>query len=236
MSAGWGGNGWGGNGWGGRRGGRRGRPMAHTFGLLSAIGLIVLAAWAAGLFWFAGSIERQSPDPDGPLAQRTTDAIVVLTGGSGRMAAGLELLAAGRAHKLFVSGVYDGVEVQELLRLSRRLPNEMECCIALGYRADSTMGNAYETADWMREQGFRSLRLVTANYHMRRSLLEFELAMPEIEVIPHPVAAPTVHLNDWWRWPGTANLLINEYDKYILAYARSLVERGFDALSQDAAR
>lgn len=222
-----------------RRGGMRGNPQGgvmRTAGRLTLAGLLLALAWGIGLVWFAGSIPRHAPDPDNPEARRTTDAIVVLTGGSGRLAAGLELLAAGRARKLFVSGVYDGVEVQELLRLSRRLPQEMECCIALGYRADSTIGNAYETADWLREQGFRSLRLVTANYHMRRSLLEFRLAMPEMEIVPHPVMVPTVHLNDWWLWPGTANLLVNEYGKYLLALTRYAAERGIDALSgQDEA-
>ena len=42
----------------------------------------------------------------------------------------------------------------------------------LGREADNTHGNARETAGWMRGEGYRSLRLVTSWYHMRRSLLE----------------------------------------------------------------
>ena len=105
----------------------------------------------------------------------------------------------------------------------------MECCITLGYSADSTIGNAYETADWMRDQGFRSLRVVTANYHMRRSLLELSMAMPDMELVPHPVVAPTVHLDEWWLWPGTANLLVNEYNKLLVASLRWLVHRAVEA-------
>lgn len=202
---------------------RRRNRLARLAVRLAVAALLLAVLWSGGLVWFAADVPRNAPDPASPEAQRLTDAVVVLTGGSGRLGTGLELLAAGQAKKLFVSGVYDGVEVQELLKLSRRRPHDMECCITLGYTADSTIGNAYETADWMREQGFRSLRLVTANYHMRRSLLEFHMAMPDMEVVAHPVVAPTVHLADWWMWPGTANLLINEYNKLLLAYGRYLI-------------
>ncbi|WP_342210670.1 YdcF family protein [Azospirillum palustre] len=202
-----------------RGGGMMARAIAHVIA-----GMLVLAAvWLGGLFWYAADVPRSSPG--GADAERPTDAIVVLTGGSHRLGTGLELLAAGRARKLFVSGVYDGVDVQELLKLSRRSPTELECCITLGYSADSTIGNAYETADWMRDQGFRSLRLVTANYHMRRSLLELSMAMPDVELVPHPVVAPTVHLDDWWMWPGTANLLVNEYNKLLVVGLRWAVRR-----------
>ncbi len=195
--------------------------MARAVGHLFTGALVLAIAWLAGLFWYAADVPR-SP-PAGADAQRPTDAIVVLTGGSNRLVTGLELLAAGRAKKLFVSGVYDGVDVQELLKLSRHSPTEMECCITLGYSADSTIGNAYETADWMRDQGFRSLRLVTANYHMRRSMLELAMAMPDVDLVPHPVVAPTVHLDDWWMWPGTANLLVNEYNKLLVVGLRWMV-------------
>ncbi len=204
---------------------RRRGALTRMVGRLTLTAALTALVWTLGLVWFAAGVPRQGPAPDDPAASRTTDAIVVLTGGSNRLATGLELLAAGRARMLFVSGVYDGVDVQELLKLSRRAPTEMECCIALGYSADSTIGNAYETADWMRDRGFRSLRVVTANYHMRRSLLELGMAMPDVELVPHPVVAPTVHLADWWLWPGTANLLVNEYNKLLMAYVRYAIHR-----------
>jgi len=177
-----------------------------------------IAAWGLGLVWFAGAIPGRVADPDTP-----TDAIVVLTGGSERLAAGLDLLAAGRARKLFVSGVYRGVEVAELLRLSRQAPERLRCCITLGYTAGDTEGNARETAAWMAAEGYTSLRLVTANYHLRRSLLEFARAMPRATVIAHPVFPPGFKREDWWRWPGTARLLAVEYNKYLAALARGLI-------------
>jgi uncharacterized SAM-binding protein YcdF (DUF218 family) len=119
-------------------GGRRSRraSWARRAALASAL---ALGAWIAGLFWFAGRI----PEP-GPADTTPTDAIAVPTGGSGRLQAGLDLLAAGRAAKLFVSGVYRGVEVAELLRLSANAPDRLRCCVTLGYSADNTTGNARE--------------------------------------------------------------------------------------------
>ena len=199
---------------------RAGRPRSRrlTWRLIGFAALF-LGIWLVGLLWFAKDLPVSVAAP-----ARATDAIVVLTGGSRRVHQGLELLAQRRAKKLFISGVYRGVDVRELLSVSQQSPADLDCCIALGYEADSTRGNARETADWMREQGLGSLHLVTAAYHMPRSLLEFRRAMPEIEIVPHPVFPKHVKQRDWWRWPGSASLIIGEYNKYLVALARGLIE------------
>lgn len=195
---------------------QRDRPRRHARAILRLLVLVVLilVALTGGFFWFVTSLPRQPTDD-----QQQTDAIVVLTGGSERLAEGLRLLSEGRAKKLFVSGVYRGVEVEELLRLSRDAPENIACCIVLGYEADDTRGNARETAVWMAKEDFTSLRLVTSAYHMPRSLLELRRLMPSIEIVPHPVFAEHVRQDDWWNWPGSTNLLLQEYFKYIAAVA-----------------
>lgn len=192
--------------------------------LLSAvmrrIGFVLAAAaamWAVGLVWFAVA-------PAAEEDRRPSDAIVVLTGGSLRLKSGFELLREGKGRTLFVSGVNQEVRLSDLLRLAGNAPAWAVCCVVLGYEADNTRGNALETARWMRQQGYRSLRLVTAWYHMRRSLLEFERAMPHIRIIPHPVFPARVKREYWWAWPGTALLLVGEYDKYLAALCRPLLE------------
>lgn len=179
---------------------------------IAVVSAVLVAAWLAGLFVFAETIPRQAQQ-----SRQKTDAIVVLTGGSLRLEQGLELLTEHLGMKLFVSGVHRGVDVQQLIDRSRRSPEIIDCCIVLGYSADHTAGNARETADWMAQQGYRSLRLVTASYHMPRSLAEFRHAMPAIEIIPHPVFPENVKLDAWWRWPGTAILIVGEYNKYLVA-------------------
>lgn len=191
--------------------GRLVRLAAGTVGFALGVAL----CWAVGLVWFAASVPGRVDDPD-----TATDAIVVLTGGSERISTGLALLEAERARKLFVSGVHRGVDVAELLRYARQEGAGLACCIVLGYSADDTIGNAAEAAVWMEAEHFGSLRLVTAAYHMPRSLLEFRRVLPEARIIPHPVFPDAVKQDEWWRWPGTAHLLATEYTKYLAAVAR----------------
>jgi uncharacterized SAM-binding protein YcdF (DUF218 family) len=179
------------------------------------------ATWVAGLVWFAAV-------PSAEYGTEPTDAIVVLTGGSQRLNSGIALLREGKGRKLFVSGVNQQVDLEDLLRSSRDGSEGVQdwayCCVVLGHRAVDTLGNAGETAQWMRQQGFHSLRLVTAWYHMRRSLLEFERAMPEIEIVPHPVFPDQIAYEHWWTRRQTAALLVSEYGKYLAALARPFVE------------
>jgi uncharacterized SAM-binding protein YcdF (DUF218 family) len=186
---------------------------------------LLALAWLAGFVWFAADVPDQVDDPQTP-----TDAIVVLTGGSERLDAGLTLLRRKMGKKLFVSGVYRGIDVALLLRLSSQKPEELECCVVLGHLADNTAGNATETAAWMRAEGYQSLRLVTANYHMRRSLSEFHHAMPSVTIIAHPVFPDKVKRDQWWLWPGTAHLIASEYTKFLAAQVRHWADHQEDTL------
>ncbi len=193
----------------------RGRRLHWGLG-----GALILCAvvWLVGLVWFATQLPASVTN-----GEQKTDAIVVLTGGRGRVHQGLELLSQKRAKKLFISGVYRGIDVKELLRVSRQSPEELACCVSLGYQADDTQGNAAETAAWMREQGLHSLRLVTSAYHMPRSLLEFRRAMPDIAIVPHPVLPEQSQPEGWKRWPGRAGLIVSEFSKYLVALIRGLI-------------
>jgi uncharacterized SAM-binding protein YcdF (DUF218 family) len=195
--------------------------MTLLSGALRVIMLVAAAcclSWLGGLLWFA-------TPPTADTRAAATDAIVVLTGGSLRVQSGIDLLREGKGRKLFVSGVNQQVDLDDLLGVSGHAPDWALCCIVLGHQADDTFGNAQETAQWIRRQGFRSLRLVTAWYHMPRSLLEFDRAMPEIDIVAHPVFPAQVKQEHWWAWRGTAVLLVNEYVKYLGALGRPLIER-----------
>lgn len=174
----------------------------------------VAAVWFTGLVWFAAQVPV-----NGTINRTKTDAIVVLTGGTGRLDTGLQLLEEGYAQQLFVSGVAQGVDVAALLRVAQRRPDALACCIAVGYQADNTAANARETASWVQSRRFRSIRLVTASYHLPRSLVEFRRAMPHIRIVPHPVFPPRFMRSRWWAWPGTAALLSSEFAKYLIARA-----------------
>ena len=186
----------------------------HRRGIRNGLVLLclALAIWAGGLIRFARDIPDRIDAPD-----MRTDAIVVLTGGSERLNESQILLDRALGEKLFISGVYRGVEVSQLLALPHAV---LECCVVLGHLAENTRGNASETAGWIDAQGYASLRLITANYHMPRSVLEFRAAMPDIRLIPHPVFPDAVKMDEWWRWPGTFSLIASEYNKYLIAWMR----------------
>lgn len=181
---------------------------------------VFAALWLTGLIFFVAAVENWGATQIGPdLA--ITDAIVVLTGGSERVTTGLELLEAHKAKKLFISGVHPGLTLDRLLAHQQISPDLRACCIILGHEAESTVGNAEETLTWMGLENYHSLRLVTANYHMPRSLMVFRALMPpDMQIIPHPITPDSVKLEDWWQRPGTASLLVTEYDKYLLADLR----------------
>ncbi|HEX4185780.1 MAG TPA: YdcF family protein [Stellaceae bacterium] len=195
---------------------------------IAITGAALLVLCVVGFIWFAAP-----PSPENQPAP--TDAIVVLTGGRLRLQSGMDLLRDGKGRKLFVSGVNQQVDLNELLRISGNAPDWAICCTALGHDADDTIGNARETAQWMRRQGFSSLRLVTAWYHMPRSLLELNRAMPEVEIIAHPVFPDEVSQEHWWAARGTALLLASEYGKYLGALLRPVVERLRSAPSERSA-
>ncbi len=197
----------------------RRRPLWRWLALALLGGLVVAGvAWTMGLVRFAAKIPDTIADATTPA-----DAIVVLTGGSERVATGIRLLAESKGTRVFISGVHPGVPIEDLLRVAGVAAEEDDPRIETGHGARDTAGNAEETAAWMRDHGYRSLRLVTGSYHMPRSLLEFAHALPEARVIPNPVFPNSVHQDQWWRSPGTAALIISEYTKFLFAMARHQV-------------
>ena len=81
---------------------------------------------------------------------------------------------------------------------------------------------------FLKENKFKSLRLVTSNYHIKRSLLEFQQQMPSKEIIPHPVFTNNFTLKSWWRSSSTAKLILLEYNKYLAIKIAYLLGRNFD--------
>ena len=196
--------------------------------VLTALAIAALL-WSGGLAWFAEASRAVSERPD--LA---TEAIVVPTGGSGRLEEGLRLLEEGLAQALFVTGVGEGVEREELRE--RHDPALWACCVELGYQAEDTEANAREAAVWMESRAFTSLRLVTSGYHMLRAMMEFRSAMPNATLVAHPVFPEHVKVEHWWRYRGTAALIASEFTKYLWALARRTLGIGLRRRTRLATR
>jgi uncharacterized SAM-binding protein YcdF (DUF218 family) len=151
---------------------------------------------------------------------RNADGIVVLTGGSSRVSDAMELLADGYGKRLLISGVHRTNGANDI---SRTLPDSqglINCCVDLDRSAIDTHGNAAETKRWAAERGFRSLIVVTSNYHMPRAIAEMSHAMPDIALIPFAVVGDKWRDDPWWTSGTTLRLLLSEYAKYVAVEVR----------------
>ncbi|HCM84301.1 MAG TPA: YdcF family protein [Alphaproteobacteria bacterium] len=153
-------------------------------------------------------------------ADVSADAIVVVTGGSGRVATALALLDAGRAPQLFISGVGKDAKIADVVREGGGLERKelAECCITLGYEATNTYENGVETAGWLQENKIENVILVTSNYHMPRARLELMMAAPEIKITPF--VTDTATTRHWWEKRWTTELVVGEYLKTLWALGR----------------
>ena len=164
---------------------------------------------------------------------RNADGIVVLTGGSSRVSDAMEMLAAGYGKRLLISGVHPTNAVSDI---SRSLPDNhalLGCCVDLDRSAINTRSNAAETRRWARERGFRSLIVVTSNYHMPRAILELSHAMPDVTLIPFAVIGDRWRDEPWWTSGATLRLLLSEYAKYVAAEVRvRLADVGIEVMPE----
>lgn len=165
-----------------------------------------LLAWMLGFAWFAVFLPQ-------PLDGRPTDAIVVLTGGAGRIDRGLALLQEGAAKRMLISGVDRSVRPSELAAQYDAPERFFSCCITLGREAIDTRSNAIETSHWLERRHFRTVRLITTDWHMRRAALELRQAIPGSLTIVYDAVPSRPSLT----------VLMREYNKYLLRRAAALV-------------
>lgn len=174
--------------------------------------LVSLAAlaWALGFVWFMMTLP-------GPADARRTDAIIVPTGGAGRIVRGLALLKAHAADRMLVTGVAPDVRPIDLALEYKVSPDLFACCVDLGREAVDTRSNADESAEWVRAHRYGSVRLVTSDWHLRRAELELRHALgPKVSVLGDGVPTDRTRLV----------LLVTEYQKFLLRRAALLVGVG----------
>lgn len=185
-------------------------PPSHTgtsplrWAWRAVAGALVL--YLGGFVVFMATLPE--PVPDKTIGR--ADGIVALTGEDARLTPAVTLLEEGAAPRLLISGVFPGTTKSDLKALTHG-GAKFDCCADLGFAARDTGGNAREAARWVRNHRFRSLIVVTASYHMPRSLVEFGAAMPNVKLIAYPVETDPVNptfLRRWYRMQG-------EYAKFV---------------------
>ena len=183
--------------------------------LLPATTLLVI--WAIGWLWFASSIYLT---PTETIPNEKTDAIIVLTGGAGRINHALDLLEAKIAPKLFISGVNKDVTNKNILSHWKKPQSAEPCCITLGYKSTDTISNANEIKEWVKKNNIERFNLVTSAYHMPRAKLEVRHALPNTAITPLPVVSKTLKNNHW----HFIRVAFKEYNKFLIRKIKTLSE------------
>ena len=151
----------------------------------------ILLVWLLGFIGFALFLPQ-------PLGDWRTDGIVVFTGGPHRIDRALDLLQAGQAERVLISGVGPDVRASDLAAEYRRPVSLFVCCVALGRQAVDTRSNGAELAGWVRRRGYRSIRLVTTDWHMRRARYEVERVLPpDVAVVTDAVPSRPSMMTLW---------------------------------------
>jgi uncharacterized SAM-binding protein YcdF (DUF218 family) len=168
--------------------------IARTASLLALI-------YALGFVFFALTLGKPAADDAKP-----TEAAVVLTGGSNRIEHAVEVLKDKKAKRLLVAGADPSVTKGDIARRlggSRRLIN---CCVDLGSESVDTRSNAEEASRWLAQHHFKSVRLITSDWHMRRARYEFRKLLGDKYVL----------VTDGVRSDPTFLTLFGEYNKFVL--------------------
>jgi uncharacterized SAM-binding protein YcdF (DUF218 family) len=192
--------------------------------------LLGIAILVGGFLWFADAVTSLKA-PDGVKA----DAIVVLTGGYQRIEQALGLLRDGAGKRLLISGAHPSTTPRQIRKATQASTDLFACCVDIGYDALDTIGNANEIARWIHDHHYKSVLVVTNNYHMLRSLHELRQADPVTDFIPYPVINADLTRRAWFAEPDTLRTMLSEYGKVVLATIRDWigVERGSGLRTED---
>lgn len=173
--------------------------------ILRLISLLLLA-YLLGFLLFAVTLAGES-------GRQRTDAAVVITGGSGRIEHGIDVLAKGDAKRVLIAGADPSVTKPDLIELLGK-KKLIECCVDLGSESVDTRSNAEEAKRWLDRRGYTSLRLITSDWHMRRARYEFRRVLGDkYALVPDAV-----------RTQPRFMTLFGEYNKYLLRRIAVLLE------------
>jgi uncharacterized SAM-binding protein YcdF (DUF218 family) len=169
--------------------------------MIARIGSLLVLLYALGFVLFAFTLGK----PASAKAQ-PTDAAVVLTGGSGRIEHAVDVLRDGGAKRLLVAGADPSVTKVDLARRVPASGKLIKCCVDLGSESVDTRSNAEEASRWLAQHRFRSVRLITSDWHMRRARYEFDKALgSKYRLVTDGVPTEPSFLT-----------LFAEYNKYVL--------------------
>jgi uncharacterized SAM-binding protein YcdF (DUF218 family) len=196
---------------------RRG-PIRRVLRWMGFSCVLIAALIFGGFLRFADSVTTLKPP-----AEPRADAIIVLTGGYQRIDQAVELLQKGAGKRLLISGAHPSTTPAQIRRMTQGPADLFSCCVDIGYDALDTIGNAEEASNWIHAKGYKSILVVTNNYHMPRSLAELAYVDPDTQFIPYPVVNSDLKTRNWFTDPNALRVMLAEYGKVLLAGARNIL-------------
>jgi uncharacterized SAM-binding protein YcdF (DUF218 family) len=194
---------------------RRGPWQAARWLTAGVFGVCLL--FFAGFAIFASHIGGLAA----PEQVRQADAIIVVTGGQSRIDVAVDLLRTGKGKRLLISGVNPMAKREDLRAATGGDRGLFACCVDIDHAALDTIGNAAESAKWVRGHAYDSVILVTNNYHMPRTMLEMRRLLDHEDLQPYPVVNSRLDGGSWLTKPEAIRVLFTEYTKFLAALART---------------
>jgi uncharacterized SAM-binding protein YcdF (DUF218 family) len=162
---------------------------------------LVALLYLLGFIFFALSLGRPAAADAPP-----TQAAVVLTGGPDRIEHAVDVLKDKKAGRLLIAGADPSVTKADLARRLGGNRKLVACCVDLGSESVDTRSNAEEAGRWLAAHHFTSVRLITNDWHMRRSRYEFGRVLgSKYRIVTDAVMSEPSFLT-----------LFGEYNKYVL--------------------
>ena len=169
---------------------------------------IILTLYFISFIYFIGNIDKEF------IIKKNVNNIVVLTGNTGRLVFGFDLMSNNIKSRMLITGVAKVVKYSEIIK-NRDVKRDR---VDLGYKAQTTLGNAIETSSWVNEYDIQDIILVTDNWHMQRALLLFNITMPNIEISPYPIESMNFTMEDFFQFEKKTFFIYKEHLKYIVSH------------------
>ncbi len=118
---------------------------------------------------------------------KPTDALMVFTGTSDRIVHGYDLYMNGYSGSMMISG-YDYAQALEEPYIKAMAAKSEGGRIFIDDKAENTIQNARNGAKWIKEQGIKSVLLITSGNHMARSYFELRRLVPDsVKIYAEPL-------------------------------------------------
>jgi uncharacterized SAM-binding protein YcdF (DUF218 family)/glycosyltransferase involved in cell wall biosynthesis len=210
---------------------RRTYRAARQRTLFAAVAVVFayVLVFQTPIVWWAAEPLRVAAAP------KKADAIVVFAGGVGesgeagggyqeRVKQAVDLYHQGFAPRMIFSSGYvfafQEAEVMKSLAVANGVP---PAAITLEKEATNTRENVVLSERILHAQGWRSILLVSSPYHMRRALLTWRRAAPDIEVTPTPVPQSQFYAHGRGASLEQVRGVVQEYAAIVLYWWRGWI-------------